>query len=428
MKASRPNNFLSNVVIFFAVTVLTASVLYFSGCAPTAKQVAPPPVDEARQKAIADSLFKIYSLELNKAWSTGYEYYKNKTYRSAINPFWKVIEIDTINRFKEKYTYLADSYIKLNVPDSAQIVLELGVKAYPQNAYLHRTLAYFYDGRGQVEDAIREYEAATNIDPKQVNDWKALGSLYVKKGETDKAIAAYEKVVSLDPKDQDSQRVLSKLYKSTGDASAAIQRMEEVKKLDPKNVENLFNLGREYFNLSDFDNAVANFEQLLQIKSDDVSAMEYLGNALQNKGSYTRAISIYKEIVKLQPNNKKVLTDMATSYKELKQFSTARNYARQALQIDPKYGLAFIVIGEIYEAAAENCYTARGKKSAEFDDKLIYDLAYQQYQKAAEDLQFKDYALKRMSYVNELRPTKEDLFFHRGQTKPKDTCYQWIYQ
>ncbi len=427
MKASRPNNFLSNVFILFAAIVLTASVIYFSGCAPTAKQVAPP-VDEARQKAIADSLFKIYSLELNKAWSTGYEYYKNKTYRSAINPFWKVIEIDTINRFKEKYTYLADSYIKLNIPDSAQIVLQLGVKAYPQNAYLHRTLAYFYDGRGQVEDAIREYEAATNIDPKQVNDWKALGSLYVKNGETDKAIAAYEKVVGLDPKDQDSQRVLSKLYKSTGDASAAIQRMEEVKKLDPKNVENLFNLGREYFNLSDFDNAVANFEQLLQIKPDDVSAMEYLGNALQNKGSYTRAISIYKEIVKIQPNNKKVLTDMATSYKELKQFSTARNYARQALQVDPKYGLAFIVIGEIYEAAAENCYTARGKKSAEFDDKLVYDLAYQQYQKAAEDLQFKDYALKRMSYVNELRPTKEDLFFHRGQTKPKDTCYQWIYQ
>lgn len=416
-----------NLLIILAISALAGSIIFTFGCAPTTQQLNPE-VESARQKAVEDSLQKVYLFELNKAWSTAYEYYKNKTYRSSIEPFWRVIELDTINRFKDKYSLLSDAYIKLNVPDSAQLVLETGVKVYPGNAHLHRTLAYFYDGRGQVEDAIREYETATEIDDSQVLDWKALGNLYIKNEQIVDAIKAFEKVSILDPKDQDAQRTLSKLFKSTGDSDAAINRMEEVKKLDPKNAENIYNLGKEYFNNGDYDNAIVNFELLLQLKPGDVAAMEFLGNALQNKGNFARAINIYKDIMKISPDNKKVLTDIATSYRELGRFEEARSNARKALQIDPNYGLAYIVIGEIYESAAEKCYTARGKKAPEFDDKLIYDLAYKQYERALSDLQFKDMATRRMSYINDFRPTKEDLFFHKNQTKPKDSCYNWIYR
>jgi len=417
---------LLSFLVILAAATLVGSIIFMFGCAPTTQKVSPE-VDAARQKAIQDSLQKVYDFELNKAWSTAYEYYKNKTYRSSIKPFWRVIELDTIDRFKEKYSLLSDAYVKLNNPDSAQLVLEKGVKAYPNNAHLHRTLAYFLDGRGLTEDAIREYETATQIDSSVVTDWKALGNLYIKTDRLDDATRAFEKVVELDPKDQDAQRTLSRLYKSSGNADAAIRRMEEVKKLDPNNTENLYNLGKEYFNNGDYDNAIENFKLLLKLKPEDTSAMEYLGNSLQNKGHYRRAINVYNEIMKLKPDNKKVLCDIATCYKELGQFRTGRNYARRALKIDPKYGLPHIVIAEIYEAQAEKCYTARGKKLPEYDDKLIYDLAYQEYKKAARDLQYKDMAERRASYVKEFRPTKEDKFFYKNK-RPKDPCYDWIYK
>jgi len=416
-----------NFFIILSISALIGGIIFIFGCAPTTQKVSSE-VETARQKAIQDSLRKVYEYELNKAWSTAYEYYKNKTYRSCINPFWKVIELDTIDRFKDKYSLLSDAYVKLNNPDSAQIVLELGIQAYPENAHLHRTLAYFLDGRGQTEDAIREYEQATELDASMVNDWKALGNLYIKNDQLEEATRAFEKVIELDPKDQDAQRTLSRLYKSSGDADAAIQRMEKVKELDPNNTENLFQLGREYFNINDYDNAIVNFEQLLKLKPEDAMAIEYLGNSLQNKGSYKRAIVVYNDAIKIQPQNKKIFCEIATCYKELGQFQTGRSYARRALGIDPKYGLADIVIGEIYEAQAEKCYTARGKKLPEFDDKLVYDLAYSHYQKAAKDIQFKDMAERRINYVKDFRPTKEDLFFHKGQTKPKDPCYDWIYK
>ena len=164
-----------------------------------------------------------------------------------------------------------------------------------------------------------------------------------------------------------------------------------------------------------------------KLKHGDALAISYLGASLQHLEKYTRAINVYKEVEKIQPDNKKVLTNIATCYKELGRFSIARSYANKSLKIDSKYGLAFIVRGEIYEAAAEKCMSDRGKDVPEFDDKLIFELAYKEYQKATKDLQFKDSATNKMNYVRDFIPKNEDRFFHKGQKKAKLPGYKWIY-
>lgn len=414
------------LVVCLLITIFVGSLILVFGCAPTAQQTAPQ-ISPEREKAIKDSLNKAYIFQLSKHWSTAWEYYKNKTYRSAVKPFWKVIELDTIQRFKNVYSLLSDSYVQLNNPDSAQIVLEMGIKEYPDNAHLHRTLAYYLAGRGLDDEAIEEYETTVEIDSTKVNDWKALGNLYIKNDRIDDAIRAYEIIVDMDPQDHESQQTLSSLYRSTGNEDAAIDRMEEVKKLDPNNTENLYALGRAYFKNNKYNDAIANFELLLKIKPEDTAALEYFGSSQQNNGDFNGAIATYQKILKIQPDNKKVMTDIATCYKELGRYQTARSYVDRALRVDPKYGMARIVRGEIYEATAEYCMSKRGKQLPVFDDKLVFDLAYKEYQKATQDLQFKDLATQKMNYVKDFTPTKEDLFFHKGQTKPEDECYSWIY-
>jgi tetratricopeptide (TPR) repeat protein len=219
---------------------------------------------------------------------------------------------------------------------------------------------------------------------------------------------------------------LSQLYKSSGDAEAAIKRMEEVKKLDPKNTENLFNLGREYFDNTNYERAVENFTALLSLEPTDISAYSYLGASYQNSGKFNEALTAYKKATDIQPDNKKLLTDIATCYRELGSFATARTYANKALAIDANYGLAYIVRGEIYESAVESCMKSRGKESPEFDDKLVFELAYKEYQKATSDLQFKDLATTKLRYLQDFIPKKEDRFFHK-HTEAKLSCYKWIY-
>jgi len=419
------NKNVRSIILILLLSVLTTSFIFIFGCVPPGDQVGPQ-IDQARQKAIQDSLQRIYDRKLARYASTGYEYYKNKMYRNCIKPLWIVAELDTSQKYKNTFTYLTDAYIQLNNADSAQIVLEKGTKLFPKIAYLHRNLGYIYASRGMTDEAIAEYEKALSIDEKQVGDWKQLANLFIKNDQQDDAINAYEKVVDLNPKDQEAQRTLSKLYKSTGDADAAINRMEEVKKLDPKNTENLFNLGKEYFSNDDFENAIVNFKALLELKPDDALAHSFIGASFQNLGNYRDAITAYKKAIDLQSDNKKLYTDVATCYKELAQFSTARKYANDALKIDAQYGLANIVRGEIYEAAAEKCMTSRGKDAPEFDDKLVYELAYNEYRKATKDIQFKDLATNRMNYVKDYIPKKEDRFFHKHK-QAKLKCYKWIY-
>ena len=425
MKVLFVNKNVRSLILVLFLVALTASVVFIFGCVPPTEK-AGPQIDQARQKAVQDSLQQIYDRKLAIYNSTGYEYYKNKMYHNCIRPLLKVVELDTSKRYKNTFTYLADAYIQLNNADSAQIILEMGTKAFPDNAYLHRNLGYIYSSRGMTDEAIAKYETALSLDDTQVDDWKQVANLYIKNDQEDDAIKAYEKVVKLNPKDQDAHRTLSKLYKKTGDADAAIQGMEEVKKLDPKNTDNLFNLAKEYFNNDDYDNALVNFKVLLQLKPDDAMAYSYVGACYQNLGKYNDAVTAYKKAIDIQPDNKKLYTDVATCYKELSQFSTARNYANKALKIDAKYGLANIVRGEIYEAAAEKCMASRGKTAPEFDDKLIFELAYKEFKKATKDLQFKNMATAKMNYVKDFIPKTEDRFFHK-HSQAKLKCYKWIY-
>ncbi len=421
--------YIGRLVFSLVFVLLTMSMFYYNGCAPTVQQTQ---INPERQKAIEDSLQKVYIYSLNKAWSTGYEYYKPKIYRRAVNPFWQVIKLDTIDRFKDVYSLLSDCYFKLGVPDSAQIVLELGLEKYPDNVGLRRNYAYLLAGKEQIEQAIPQYEKVTEADGAQANDWKQLANLYLRVNEMDKAIAAYQKIMAIDPTDQEAQQTLGQLLKGSGDEDAAIEALEKALQLDPENTQVMFDLGKFYYNRGEYDKAVNKFQSYLAKKPDDFVAMEYLGGSLYGKGDYRQSVTVYQQILTAKPDNKKIYTDVATDYKELGDFITARKYVQKALAVDTDYGLAYIVLGEIYEAAVDQCMKQTGKRTPKFDDKLVFLEAYRQYQRATKDYQFKDMAERRMSQLKDFLPSKEDEFFNKnrkldnGRYKIVEKCYEWI--
>lgn len=410
------------IILGFAIML---AVTLMTGCATTGGQQQT--LSPERQKAIKDSLRKVWDRKLNIAWSTGYEHAKNKLYREAIPYFWKVEKLDTVKRFPDLYTFLGDCYIKLNKPDSAMIVYRMGTEKYPQKSHYHRSLAWLLAGKQQASEAIEEYKKAIAIDSTNVSDYKALGNLLVSENRNDEAIEVYKKILKMEPKNAEAQKVYAQLLATTGDQDAVIEAQEKALKMDPENTDLMYTLGETYFKLSEFQKTIEKFNLYLKLKPNDTFALEYLGNAMQNLERYHEAIATYEKIIAIKPDSKKILCDMATSYKELNQLRKARSIANKALNIDPNYGLAYIVRGEIYEVAVDNCMNKRGAKATSFDDKLVYKLAYDQYAKAAKDIQFADLAKRKMNYLQPDIPTKEDYFMHQSQKKAKTACYHWIY-
>lgn len=409
------------------VVILFGSMLFVNfGCAPPA-----PKIDTARQKAIDDSLKAVaqekYMFELRKTWSTAYEYHKAKMYRNSLKPFWEVAEMDTISYLKDVWSKLVDVYFNLGVPDSAQIAAEKGLERYPDNLYLRRSLAHILTGREDIDQAIVNYVEVVKLDPKAVDDWKKLGSLYVRNDQIDEAINAYETVTNLNPNDQEANDILSKLYAQTGNEDAALARLETVRKQDPDNPKHMFNLGRQYFTREDYAKAEVEFRAYVTKMPDDKIAIEYLGSSLQNQEKYQEAINVFESLLKLEPTHKKALCEIGSCLKSLKKYKNAREYANRALAVDNQFGLAYIVRGEIYEACVEDCIAQRGNDRTTWDDKLVYQLAYDEYNKAMKDVAFRNIAERRISYVKQLIPTAEDRFMHKNDTRATGPCYSWIY-
>lgn len=414
-----------------AVGALLGFAFYLAsiwGCAPkpVVKGVSPE-----RQKTIEDSLRREREYELAKTWSTGYEYYKNKMYKDALPHLWRVTELDTAMEYAARYGYddifvkIADCYIKLNVADSAQYAYELGIEKFPDNAYQHKSLGYILMSKGEVVKAIGEYERVVELKAAEKDDYKILADLYIKNNRLADAIATYEKVVELDPEDKKAQDTLATLYKATGQEDEAIARKEKILERFPNDTVTMMDLGRTYYDRGENEKVINILTRLTQLEPKNIRALEYLGGAYQNLEKYPEAIGVYQRIVKLNPKDKKIYLGIATCYKFLKQFSTARRYVNKALTIDRNYGLAYITMGEIYEASAEDCISSKGGKIS-FDDKLVYEKAYKQYQKAKTDPEWIETAKKRMEIIKLWLPTTEDRFFYKGKTEPTSPCYNWI--
>ncbi|GBD94963.1 tetratricopeptide repeat protein [bacterium BMS3Abin05] len=415
------------------VGLLTAIIFYLSiswGCAP--QQTVKKGMSLERKKAIEDSLRKAQQFEIIKYWSSGYEYYKNKSYGDAQKYFWKVIRMDTAMAYADTFHYkdifarLANCYVRQNKPDSAQIVYKMGLKYFPNDIYLHESLGYMLRSKGQLEASAKQYEKAVQLNPKKTVDWKILAEIYVKLRETDKAINAYEKYTALKPNDRKALEILSILYKESGEEEKAIAKKEEILKNNPNDVDLMLQLGKTYGDLGNYQKARDLYLRILKLEPENKIALSLLAFSYMNLEAYTEAIQTYKKLMKLEPRNAEMLCNIASAYRMKKNYRIAKNYVRKAISIDPKYGLVYITMAQIYEASAADCINQKGGK-VDFDDKLVYEKAYNEYKKALKDPAYITLAQQRMDAIRAMLPTKQDRFFNQGKKEPTSPCYKWIF-
>lgn len=411
--------------VFIATLILALAFfnMCFFGCATTS---APKELTPEQKKAIADSLFQIHKTDLAKDFSFGFEPYKHGDYAKAKRYFKRVAEKDTSGIYgRVLYQRLGDCFVRLNVPDSAEWAYKTGVERLPDNPYFHTALGYIYRVQGRNEEAVETYEKLVSLVPDSASYHRYLGELYLKVDEPEKALESYGTVVRLAPSDQQSQEILGQLQSQYGNVEDVIATQLSLIEGDPTNMKYRLDLARTYYQNSDFEKAIEQLIIVIEANPTDLQAGEMLGDSYQQLDRYNDAASVYTNILKNNPDDKKNLCNLSMCYTALGRFSSARAQANKALGVDRNYGLAYIARGMAYEASAEKCVNNRGGK-IEFDDKLVYQMAYNEFAKAKNDLQWKSDAERRMSYVQPLIPTREDKFMNPNETVPKGDCYKWI--
>ena len=148
--------------------------------------------------------------------------------------------------------------------------------------------------------------------------------------------------------------------------------------------------------------------ELLHNLNPSANSAYYLGLLNDKKGNNQEALNFYNESIDLETDNIKkarISYKIATKFKNTKQFSKSRSYARSALDFQPSLGRAYLLISNLYASSANNCGTSQ------FDKRAVYWLAAKEARKAASvDPTIRRTAIKTAESYEGRAPTKTDIF------------------
>jgi tetratricopeptide (TPR) repeat protein len=363
--------------------------------------------------------------DIRQWYSFGSEYYKNKNYKAALPYLWKVFISDSTKYGRNAVRKIADSYFELQRADSTLIACYRGLNKYPDHVILHYFAGYLQDNLGNYRCAIPHYEALVTDNPEKEEYLGKLAFLYYKQKD-EKAIEVQEKLTKVNPNNSEYANTLAQYREYFLGKGAGLEAFKKAWENDPENVEAAFKYGREAYNAGEYREALFALKKVVEKKPDHTNAHELSALCDEGLENYSQAVSEYKKVLETQPDNADIMCAIAVDYKYLNQFNSAVYWVNKALSAKAGYGKAYIVMAEIYEASVIYCQNKENRKR-KYDDGLVYEKAYNEYQKALNDLNFKAEARRRMNNLKPYLPTDEETFMNQNRKELKETCYtEWI--
>lgn len=368
--------------------------------------------------------------QINIWYSFGSEEFKHEQYKRAVPYFWKVVINDRNGTFKVVYSKIATCYFELAKGaenqaaylDSTLIAVYRGLEKYPDYVTLHYRAGSIFSTLGKTRCAIPHYEALVAANPQEVSYLKALAGLLFQI-QDERCIQYQKKVVESQPNDTEANNLLIQMYQFFG--FDPIDPIRDAFLNDTTNVANAMRYGNEAFIIGQYKEALRAANAALKKEPNNVAALELKAKSYEALDNTSEAISTYREILKTNPKNTAVLCNIARNYLRLNNFAQAQAQINQAKRIDPNNGEPYMVMAEIYIAAAEYCSNKRGKNEYNLDDKLVFERAVEELKKAERDPNYRAAANTRRNGLKDFVRTKEDIFMN-PRTTIRDECYSWI--
>jgi tetratricopeptide (TPR) repeat protein len=158
--------------------------------------------------------------------------------------------------------------------------------------------------KGLYSNAIDDFNAAIQRDPKFVKAYQNRGLAWHKSGEFDRALADFNQAITLDANSAQlyNARGLSLLNK--GEYDRAIVDFNEAIRLDSRYASAFNNRGLAQWRKLDFDRAIADFTQVIRlVPNATMGFINRAGVLVEEKADFAGAIKDYDEAIKREPND-----------------------------------------------------------------------------------------------------------------------------
>jgi len=186
------------------------------------------------------------------------------------------------------------------------------------NYLAHHNLGVAFADEGRFPEAIKQYQAALQIEPNAANVQTDYGNALAKSGRIPEAIEHYEAALRVLPDSPITHNDLANaLAAAPGSVPEAIAEYQTALRLKPDYEEARKNLAQVQSNAAEMqysmgvdlarsrkpEAAIPHFEEALRLKPDYVDAHNNLGVVLAGAGRAQEAISHFEAAVRIDPNS-----------------------------------------------------------------------------------------------------------------------------
>ncbi|MFQ5824368.1 MAG: protein kinase [bacterium] len=268
-------------------------------------------------------------------------YEKVENLDTAISLFEQSIEQDTL--YALAYTGLGEAYWRKyeltknpKWVEKAQSSCNRAIQINEHLAPVHVTLGIIHNGTGRYEDALQEFQRASQIDPVNSDAYRGMARTYEALGKLVKAEATYKKAIGLRPTYWAGYNHLGGFYYRQGRYAEAEKMFRQVTELTPDNARGYYNRGAMYYLMGQYELAAALFEKSIAIKPT-AQAYSNLGTTYFMLARYVDAVPMYKKAINLGENHYTIWGNLADSYRYTPEYSDkARETYQHAVQLAEK--------------------------------------------------------------------------------------------
>ena len=232
--------------------------------------------------------------------------------------------------------------------DEATLWLD-SISRSPDKPRPHSNLGYVLMARGQLGEAIEQFNTALRLNPAYEPAYNNLGYALSSMGRTDEAIEQFRKVIALNPANVDAHYNLGAALAKKGLSGQAIKEYIVALRLKPDDIGARNNLGIEYDKLGLVDQAIVEYQKILALDPDYVEAYYNLGVSFQQKGLLQQAVKQYQTALKLNPEYAEAHNNLAAIYGMMGLLDQAMAHIQAATRIQPRNPFFREHLAHVYE-------------------------------------------------------------------------------
>jgi tetratricopeptide (TPR) repeat protein len=171
------------------------------------------------------------------------------------------------------------------------------------NVFTHNNMGNLLVKCNRLDEAIRHYQKALEIDPRSAITHNNLGNVMVACRQIEKAVAEYQLALNLQPDNAKTHNNLGILLTSLGRTDEALAEYQKALDFSTDYAEPHNNLGVALMGIGRIDEAISHFKEAIRINPDCMDAYENLGSALAQQGKIADALDQWRVVLKNKANS-----------------------------------------------------------------------------------------------------------------------------